>query len=336
MTKSVWWRFAYKSVVERANVKLGEVFTIITDDRVNPEIAEALFTVGVSQTEHTQVLKIRSYHYSEEPVNLNPAVVEIMKNSNVIITVCQTRIGQTTACREALAAGARILLTEPEHRETFLLDGLLNVDYDAMLQNARFFSDIMRERKHCKITSASGTDLEFSIGERPVIVSPGGVSKPGEMDWYPGAMSNVAPIEETIFGTVAVDGSLFPYGLVEETPVFLDIERGVIKNIRGGRLARRFEKWLKSLNDPVAYRFCHFSVGFNPQAAIRGAIMEDERCLGAVTIGFGRQPKDLKGAIQGGEHHLDVILKPPTISIGGQAIIDQGIFNENLGFLNMT
>lgn len=335
MIKSVWWRFAYKTVVERANVKPGEVLTIVTDDWVNPEIAEALFTVGLSQTEHTQLLKIRSYHYSEEPVKLNPAIVEIMKKSNVIITVCQTRIGQTAACREALAAGARILLTEPEHRETFLLNGLLNLDYDAMLRNAALFSDLMKERGVCKVTSTSGTELEFSIGERPVIVSPGGVSKPGEMDWFPGAMSNVAPIEETVSGTIAVDGSLFPYGLIEEDPVLLDIEQGVIKDIRGGPLAKRFRSWLESLDDPVVYRMCHFSVGFNPRAEIKGAIMEDERCLGAITIGFGRQPKDLKGAVEGGDHHLDVILKPPTIILGEEVVIDQGVLNEKLGFINM-
>jgi len=335
MTKGVWVRFAYKSVVERANVKPGEILTIVTDDWVNPEIAEALFAAGLSQTKDTQLLKIRSYHYSEEPVALNHAVAESMKRSDVIITVCQTRIGQTAACREALAAGARILLTEPEHRETFLLNGLLNLDYDAMLRNAELFSNLMKGRGSCKVTSSSGTELEFSIGERPVIVSPGGVSKPGEMDWYPGAMSNVAPVEETIFGTIAVDGSLFPYGLIEGDPVFLDIEQGIIKDVRGGELAKRFRRWLESLNDPVAYRLCHFSVGFNPRAEIRGAIMEDERCLGAITIGFGRQPKDLKGAIEGGDHHLDVILKPPTITLGDEIVIDRGILDEGLGFINM-
>jgi len=335
MSTSVWSRFAYKSVVERANVRPGEVFTVLTDDWVNPDIAEAVFAAGLSQSDNTQLLRIRSYHSSEEPVTLNVAVTKAMKESDVVLSVCQTRIGQTTACLEALAAGTRILLAEPGHRETFLLNGLLNLDYDQMLKNVGLFGRIMQEEGYCKVTSATGTDLEFKIGDRPMLLSPGGVSEPGHLDWYPGAMSNVAPIEKTIHGVIVVDGSLFPFGAVEDDLVFLEIEEGIIKKIRGGNLARRFKQWMESLNDAVAYRFCHFSVGFNPRAEMEGWTTEDERCLGAITIGFGRCYAELKGTIKGGEHHVDVVLAPPTIQIGGKTVLEAGLFNTKLGFVNM-
>jgi len=330
----VWSRFAKKAVIDLALVQPNEVFTILTDDWVNPEIAQSVFAVGLSCSYNTQLFKIHSHHYSEEPVFINPAIAEALKESDVVLGVCQTRIGQTVACREALAAGARVLLLEPEHRESFLLNGLLNLDYKTMLNNAKRFGQIMQSGNKCKVTSQSGTNLELSIGDRPVVMSPGMVTTPGVLNWCPGALAGVAPVEDSIDGVIAVDGSLFPYGIIRET-VFLDIEQGVIKRIRGNTLATKFAEWLASLNDPVASHFCHFSVGFNPRAEMRGAIMEDERCLGAVTIGFGRQPAKFEGAIVGGDHHIDVILRPPVIAIGGRIVLENGSFNKGLGLINM-
>ena len=73
MGQSIWTRFAHKSVLDRAHVRPGEVFTVLTDDRMNPAIAEACFNVGLTQTLDTQLVVIRSYHHSEEPVHLNKA-----------------------------------------------------------------------------------------------------------------------------------------------------------------------------------------------------------------------------------------------------------------------
>ena len=334
MSASIWNRFAQKSIVELANVQAGEVFTVLTDDWVNPDIAEALFAVGISRTANTQLLTVRSHHYSEEPVSLNTVISQALKESDVVLGVCKTRVGQTAACREALSAGTRILLTEPEHRESFLLNGLLNLDYETMLKNSEGFRQILQSGNTCKVTSSSGTELEFSIGERPIVVNPGKVSTPGVLNWFPGSLIGVAPTEDSIRGVIAVDGSLFPYGILED-PVFLEIERGVIHKIRGGELASKFASWLASLKDDIAYRFCHFSVGFNPRAEIKGAITEDERCLGAVTIGFGRQPAKFKGAIVGGEHHIDVILRPPVIAAGGKIVLENGSFSRGLGLINM-
>jgi leucyl aminopeptidase (aminopeptidase T) len=332
MVQAAWTRFAHKAVIDQAHVRPGEVFTVLTDDRIAPEIAKAVFEVGLTRTRECQLLVIRAAHYSEEPVHLNQAVATALKESDVVLVVSETRTGQIPEVHAAQKAGTRLLLTEPEDHTSFLIDGLVNLDYDKMLDNVRLFCDLWREGQSCKITSGVGTNLEFEVGNRPVYVSPGAVSKPGELDWFPGAMANVAPIETSINGTIAVDGSLFPYGLVEEN-VLIELEKGVITDISGGSLAMRFRAWLASLDDDVVYHLCHVSVGFNPRAKMTGAIMEDERYLGAITIGFGRQPASLGGAIKGGEHHVDVILKPPTIVAGNKTLLKDNEFNAELGFI---
>ena len=332
MAKAAWSRFAHKAVLDQANVRPGEVFTVLTDDQTDPAIAESVFQVGLTRTMECQLVIMRTCHYSEEPVHMNGALAAALRASDVVLTVSYTRTGQIPEVHEAQAAGTRFLLSEPEGHPSFLIDGLVNLDYDRMLKNVELFCDLWREGQHCRISSDTGTDLEFDVADRPVLVSPGAVSEPGELDWFPGAMANVAPIEESIQGTIAVDGSLFPFGLAAEL-VFLRLEDGIIQDIWGGSQAIQFKSWVASLDDEIAYHLCHVSVGFNPRAKMTGAIMEDERLLGAITIGFGRQSSEMGGTIEGGEHHLDVILRPPTIVAGDMTLLKDEAFNPDLGFI---
>jgi hypothetical protein len=332
MDQSIWMRFAHRSVMYQAHVAPDEVFTVLTDDRMNPVIAEACLNVGLTRTAHTQLVVMRSYHHSEEPVHLNRALAAILRESDVVLSICKTRIGQIPEIHQAVASGTRFLVAEPEDRTDFLIDGLVNLDYDEMIRNMRLFCDLWQKGGACRITSEEGTDLSFEIGDRPMVVSEGAVSEPGQLDWYPGAMSNVAAIEPSINGTVVVDGSVFPFGLVPEN-IVIDIRNGVINTIQGGAFAARWSAWLKSLEDEVAYHCCHVSFGFNPRAEITGRITEDERALGALTLGFGRQSASFHGGVRGGEHHLDVIVKSPTLVAGGRTLLEANVLNPALGFV---
>ena len=332
MDQSIWTRFAYKSIVDQAHVGSDEVFTVLTDDRMNPVIAEACFNVGLTRTPHTQLVVMRSYHHSEEPVNLNKATAAVLRESDVVLSICKTRIGQIPEIHQAVAGGTRFLVAEPEDRTDFLIDGLVNVDYEQMVRNVALFCDLWRKGGSCRITSQEGTDIAFEIGERPMLVSEGAVSKPGELDWYPGAMANVAAIEPSINGMVVVDGSVFPFGLVSEN-IVVEISGGIIRSVEGGPFAQRWRAWLESLDDEIAYHCCHVSFGFNPGAEVTGRITEDERALGALTLGFGRQSASFKGGVKGGEHHLDIIARSPTLVAGDKTLLDANVLNTELGFV---
>lgn len=327
MLQAAWARFAHKAVLEHANVRPGEVFTVLTDDRVPPEIAEAVFAAGLCQTSQTQLIVMRAYHSSEEPFHLSRAVAAALRESDVVLSVCDTRIGQTAEHYEALEAGTRILLTEPGPRPGFLIDGVLNVDYEKMIGNVELFCDLWRQGKTCKVTSETGTDLEFEVGDRPVRASRGAVSEPGEREFFPGAMAGVHRIGTGMNGTIAVDGSLFPFGVPDEL-VMLELEKGVIKNISGGLFAMRWEAWMESLNDELVYQADHVNVGFNPRAEITGWTHEDERPVGAITVGFG-------GTRMGGKVHVDVVLQPPMIVVGDKVILKDRVLNTELGFVNL-
>jgi len=327
MLQAAWARFAHKAVLEFANVRPGEVFTVLTDDRVPPEIADAVFAAGLCQTSQTQLISMKAYHSSEEPVHLSRAVAAALRESDVVLGVCETRIGQTAECHEALKAGTRILLAEPGPRPGFLIDGLLNLNYDKMMDNAYLFCDLWRQEKTCKVISETGTDLEFEVGDRPVGADRGAVSEPGRLSWFPGTMANVLNIGDGMNGAIAVDGSLFPFGIPDK-PVMLEVESGVMKSISGGSFANRWKEWMESWDDEFVYLADHFSVGFNPRAKLTGWTTEDERVVGAITIGFG-------GTRMGGKIHVDVILQPPTIVAGDKVLLKDRLLNTELGFVNL-
>ena len=127
-----------------------------------------------------------------------------------------------------------------------------------------------------------------------------------------------------------VDGSLYPFGIPEDL-VTLQIENGVMVDITGKKFAARWKAWVQSLKDPVAYQLCHISVGMNPRAELTGWTTEDERVLGAITVGFGRQGANWGGTVKGGEHHLDVILSSANLVSGKNTLLEDNVLSPNLG-----
>ena len=118
----------------------------------------------------------------------------------------------------------------------------------------------------------------------------GAISYDGEIDFFPGAQVNVAPVEETINGVIVVDASDTTTGW-STRPIPCSWEDGIIQRVEGGPEADLIRNWLETIGarDEKVYRLCHASIGMNPAARISGNLMEDERKLAALDFGFGFQ-----------------------------------------------
>ena len=180
------------------------------------------------------------------------------------------------------------------------------------------------------MTSSLGTDLSFRMQGRPALVGDGMTTERGEADWFPGVDASIAPVEKTINGTIVIDGSLKPGGLVK-TPISCHLEQGVITAIEGGSDASAWRSFLDSTGDPKAFHVCHVSFGLNPRARLSGHGPEDEHVLGAVTFGFGHQDPSYGGTVGAANVHLDVVLASPTISLDGVVMCHDNRLNPDLG-----
>ncbi len=199
-----------------------------------------------------------------------------------------------------------------------------DVDVEKVLAFQRRIQRITKESKSMHYATPGGTDVRFENDpNRPVLVEgdvlgPGEYMLLGQVDW--------APLEETIEGTIAFDGSVNPPDELRrlKQPVKLEIKFGRVVGVHGGPEARIYEKWLHSLNDDNMFVLAHLSYGCNPGAKLTGNVLEDERVWGILEWGLGNQSGTFKARDTVAISHSDGITLKPTLEGDGTLIIKNG------------
>jgi hypothetical protein len=211
---------------------------------------------------------------------------------------------------------------------------LLNTDYEDLARVQRRFVEAMR-RGEVRVTTPLGTDLRFSIGDRPVTTQDGDASRrraetgvvliDREIELPAGAI-RVAPLEETVHGTIAFPPSQWA-GLPVEGLV-LRFERGRVTEIqaRSGREAVLEE--METAGE-VARSFRELALGFNPLLAVP----EREAWVpyygygaGVVRLSLGDN-SELGGPVRGGYVRWN-FFPDATVSVGGQVWVSHGRLAE--------
>ncbi|MEE9491101.1 MAG: hypothetical protein V3V80_02210 [Dehalococcoidia bacterium] len=199
-----------------------------------------------------------------------------------------------------------------------------------MIKVAEKICELWEKTEVCQVTSPLGTDVSFRLKGRPGTVVDGMATEPGELDYFPNAAVSIAPVEETINGTIVIDGCISPGGLVS-APITCRLEKGVITAIEGGADATAWCSHLESAGDPKAFHVCHFDVGLNPRARMSDNMHQSEQVMGAVTFGFGNQDPSYKGTVGAAKVHFDAVLLSPTVYLDGVVMRENNKWNPDLG-----
>jgi leucyl aminopeptidase (aminopeptidase T) len=195
---------------------------------------------------------------------------------------------------------------------------LLGTDYQALAQVERRFADALKSGD-VRITSASGTDLRFRAGDRPVNLQDGDASSARsasgrvlidkEIELPAGAV-RVAPLEDSVEGVIA-----FPPSQWDGRPVeglTLRFSRGCVVDVaaRTGKDAVDAEMASAGGNSgsasasrcAVGRAFREFALGFNPLLAVPARepwIPYYGYGAGVVRLSLGDN-SELGGAVTGG------------------------------------
>jgi leucyl aminopeptidase (aminopeptidase T) len=289
------------------------------------EIAEAVLIAGINAKANAQLLVIPRIARSDKR-EFNPSTAGAIMGADVIVGVCETMFIRRAATREAAKKGTRATGTVPRGREDWVLEGLLEVDFPRMIEIGEKICELWEKTQVCRVTSALGTDISFRLKGRPCDPCDGRAIRPGQLGYFPGGTPSIAPIEETINGTIVVDGTITGCGQVS-APVTARLEKGVVTSIEGGADADAWRSLLESTGEPKAFHLCHFNVGINPRAEI-----PTEHAWGIVDFGFGHQDASYKGTIgQDVKMHTDVTLRSATIYLDGVVMCESRKFNPDLG-----
>ena len=250
-----------------------------------------------------------------------------MSNCDIMIEFSNKYLLYSTPWKKAMETGRVRYLCLSGMTAEMMTRCIGRVDIPTLISFQEKIAELTKKTKRMRITTPAGTDVEFeNESSRPVFCEGIVTEKPGEymligqVDW--------APLEETINGVIAFDGSVWPpeeLGLLTN-PILLEVREGKVVEVKGGREAKTFERWLASFQDTAMYNVVHISYGCNPGAKLSGYIVEDERVWGSVEWGLGHQAESFKGKAGPAKSHTDGICLNASIWMDKKQISNEGSF----------
>ena len=207
----------------------------------------------------------------------------------------------------------------------------LETDYIKLGKIQRSFEDVVRN-KWIKISTPRGTNIKFKIGNRPVTKQDGNASSKREKQLnlidreieLPSGAIRVAPIEETVEGTIAFPNSIWSGKKVEG--LVLTFDSGKVINIESSTGKEAVKKELDSAGE-AGYSFREFALGFNPLLAIP----EENPWIpyygygaGVVRLSLGDN-SELGGNVKGGYVRWN-FFTDATVNVGDKTWVKGGKF----------
>ncbi|MBI2655513.1 aminopeptidase [Candidatus Woesearchaeota archaeon] len=292
------------------DLKKNESCLIITDSELS-KIGRALYNNSLKITRKSKLIMIPipESHGSEPPQN----VADEMLNHDVILMPTTKSLSHTAARKNATLNGARAAsmpgITEDMMKRT------LNVDFSKL----KFINDKLIKKLNNKnkisITTAKGTDIEFSIQGRKWISDDGIYTKKGSFGNLPAGEVFIAPLEGKANGNIVCDASVGGIGKVD-MDITINVKNGFIQDINGGKISKQFQKLLKN----KLYRnVAELGIGTNYKAIITGEVLEDEKVLDTCHIAFGNN-RHFGGKVDV-PFHVDFVIRNPKIYADGKLII---------------
>jgi leucyl aminopeptidase (aminopeptidase T) len=320
---------ASKVVRDLTALKKGESLLVTVDSagswRVAEEIAKAAECVGakVMVAWHSTPVGVGKAGEPYLPDPLKAAIPE----TDVWIELNDQWLGYSTPYEKALVPPRRVrYLCLCGMNEERIVRCIAKVDLALQAEFQERLVALTRRAQKMRIATAAGTDVSFENSpDRPVISemwahSPGCRFLLGQIAW--------APLEKTIQGVIAFDGSFYggapaDFGRLF-TPIVFHVHDGVCTDITGGTEAAFVRTWMSSLKDPNMYHEAHVCYGCNPGAQPSGVCVEDERIWGVTEWGFGHQGIQFKADGVPAVSHVDGICLNSSVWQDGEQVLDSG------------
>ena len=205
----------------------------------------------------------------------------------------------------------------------------LDVDYRQLA--TRMDQAIGRLRAgEVRVTTPSGTDIRFRVGDRPFNTQDGDASKARasmgriRIDRHielPAGILRVAPLEESVTGVIVVPSARF--GSERAVDVRLEFQKGLVSRAQARSGNEAVQTFLMS--DPAASRFREFCLGFNPKLVVpsgESALPYYGYGSGVVRMSLGDNT-ELGGSVRGGVVRW-LFFPDATVRVGSDVIVRDG------------
>jgi len=319
-------------------VEKGERAVLITDNETKA-IADIVFERLGKSGARTSMFVMEDFgprpDDESNPLKLHDSIAEALAAASVSIYLAQIRPGELHSFRFPL-----IELVEkyglrhahmPKFTEQMMWQGMAS-DYSKIQRLSKNIYDIVSKADIIKVTTEAGTDVTFEFDRSHRWCICDGNVRPGDAPNLPGGEVFTAPL--TANGIVVVDGGFGDffstrYGDIGATPLSYSLIGGrcIRESIRcaNAKLKADFEKYTFE-TDENSDRVGEFAIGTNiGLTEIIGNMLQDEKLPG-VHIALGDPLGGSTGATWKSKAHNDGLLRNPTVTAGGEAIMKSGEF----------
>ena len=298
---------------------------LIVTDPESSAIGRALYEAAAEVTDRTLMMMMPTSHKKgSEPPDY---VAELMRKQDVVILATKSSLTHTKARINASRTGRTRIISMPGINENMFSIGGMTADYNALQKEISGLTSIFRRKRDVRVTSPGGTDIRFSIGAKWRTDDNGICNRPGQVMNLPSGRVFVFPKEDTMNGTIVIDGS-WEGNLIQE-PIIMEVENGIVTNISESEISENinsiFEEVSKPLNKSKAVlvkTVAEFGFGMNSRAKVVGNLLEDQVVRGAAHFVLG------DNSAYGGKNNIGlqmrgVILKP-TIELQDIDLVKDG------------
>ena len=286
---------------------------LIVADRDTQSIGDAFLAAARSLGTDPALITIAP---REEDGTEPPDVVSTaMESADLIVLATRRSLTHTHARRQANRAGARVI-SIPGITEDMLKSGGLAADWTDIHEVVRRTARRLRNAREVRLTSASGTDLVFSVEGRDWIAEDTGLcARKGAFTTLPAGELFVAPVETSAEGRLVAD-VYFDEPILE--PATATLREGRATRILGAAKAVHS----MNLGGREGRTLGRFGFGLNAKARAAGPHPEAEKALGCATLGFG--DNTTIGGRLASNVRIECVVSGVSVAVDGKPVVEKG------------
>ena len=208
-----------------------------------------------------------------------------------------------------------------------LENGGLLADYQLIEEMNIEFKKKLKGRRSIHIMSSKGTELFAKIDS--AATESGLYQKPGSGGNLPAGEISLSILDKSVSGRIIFDLSFDTVGQLRGRTIELGINNNRIVKVSG---AHKNKLKLLLNRDSRLKKIAEIGIGTNPFCILGRSILEDEKRMGTLHIGFGN---DIYFGGENAGAHYDGILGEPTVDIDDNRVmlegkISKGLFSKEL------
>src|SRR5690606_27143417 len=196
--------------------------------------------------------------------------------------------------------------------------------------------ELLAKAQTMRITSPHGTDVTYRLVVYLTMSESGFTDTPGRWDHWPAAFVFTGGADDGVDGRIvlAPGDVLLPFNTYVQTPVEITIEKGFIRDIRGGAGSSGLDadllrSYIESFEDPRGYGMSHVGWGLDERAHWHGLTqfpggmgMELRSFYGNVMFSIG--PNNELGGPNDTPCHFDIPMRVNSLYLDDELIVDAG------------